>query len=128
MQLHQLPDHLIPPGYISRDPCALSKYEAERINEAAQGKNIQAWYWYATGYYEGCGYIIILRDATWYLHNMSHCSCYGPTCEIDLVTGYPSLDELLAACSDECRSHLAPLAEMIRNPNTERKTTTFDFA
>lgn len=36
-------------------------------------------YWYATGCYSGAGYALFRVDNFWRMHDISHCSCYGPT-------------------------------------------------
>lgn len=35
-------------------------------------------YEYKLWTYEGYGEMLILKDNLWYVHDMSHCSCYGP--------------------------------------------------
>ncbi|MDD5651087.1 MAG: hypothetical protein PHF86_11835 [Candidatus Nanoarchaeia archaeon] len=54
----------------------LNNYDIEKLN----AYNITtAFYWYATAPYEGSGAMIALKDDGWYVFNLSHCSCYGPT-------------------------------------------------
>jgi len=40
-------------------------------------------YDYSSGSYEGSGNALFRKNGKWFLHNMGHCSCYGPTENID---------------------------------------------
>lgn len=85
--------------------------ELEQLNEL----NIQkAWYWYGEGDYEGTGYILMLKDNKYYVHDMGHCSCYGPLEDINFSRGYDSFDEIEANCSKEEYEQIKPLVEMAR--------------
>lgn len=39
----------------------------------------EAWYWYVYGSYEGSGQMLMRRGDLYDVHNLSHCSCNGPT-------------------------------------------------
>ena len=71
-------------------------------------------YWYAKGYYEGSGQILFLLDGKWYLHDAGHCSCFGPTDNINLREYYNNLEELLKHCSDEYKEQILPLIELAK--------------
>lgn len=118
MKLHQVPADKIPENYCSREPSRLTDYDIEKIELLTKGEESEAWFWYTTCSYEGCGYMIIKVGASWHLKSMSHCSCYGPTESMEGLTPYASLDALLQSCTDELLGHLAPIVEIINNPPT----------
>jgi len=39
-------------------------------------------YYYVTGYYEGSGALLCRMNKEWFIHSLSHCSCYGPLAEL----------------------------------------------
>ena len=99
--------------YTWGDPEELADYDFEELKDTAVE---EAWYWYACGGYEGAGYIIMREGSSFFLHDMGHCSCYGP---LDGATDalrvpYETLDALEAACTDDLESELAPLLKMAR--------------
>lgn len=51
-------------------------------------------YWYEVGSYEGSGFSIWKNGDTYYYHDMGHCSCYGPTSEMDNTGGYKRLGDI----------------------------------
>ena len=69
-------------------------------------------YWYDKGSYEGSGQILMLKEGKWYQHNLEHCSRYGPLEKLELNTGFATLEELLATCTEDLRKELKPLVEM----------------
>jgi hypothetical protein len=58
----------------------------------------EAWYWYGYGGYEGTGQLLMRHGDGYALHDMGHCSCYGPTDGIDTTTWEP-LNKLRSRCS-----------------------------
>lgn len=50
-------------------------------------------YRYGYGDYEGHGYALIKNPRGWIEHNLGHCSCYGPTEELDesSIQHYPTI-------------------------------------
>jgi hypothetical protein len=90
------------------DYCPLTDYEMEDINKLNLDN---AWYWYASGSYEGDGAILMVKDGKWNWGDMGHCSCYGPTEHLEFKPSYESLDDLLSHCSDSAKEDLAPLVE-----------------
>ena len=66
---------------------------SELDQKAIQSEGIdEAWYWYAYGFYDGIGSILMRKGDGYACHNMSHCSCYGPI--NDLPTSFIPLNEL----------------------------------
>lgn len=57
------------------NPCKvyLAEYELELIDAD------EIWYWYEYGNYEGSGQMIARKGNMFLHHDMSHCSCFGPT-------------------------------------------------
>ena len=96
----------------------LEEYELEDLSKLGVEK---AWYWYSHCCYEGSGHIIMWLYSfaegreMWGLHDMGHCSCYGPIDGV-LVSAdwYKSLDEMERACTPELLEQVAPLIEMAR--------------
>jgi hypothetical protein len=73
----------------------------EYDNEGLETKGItEAWYWYATGSYEGSGQLIG-RDSggSWVHMDLGHCSCYGPTESRAGISRHDSLEALRTSMS-----------------------------
>ncbi len=51
-------------------------------------------YYYGAYDYEGQGQILMRKKKRWYLHDMGHCSCYGPLEEIEFTHGFKTLQKL----------------------------------
>lgn len=71
----------------------------------------EIWFWYARGGYEGSGQMLMRGHGGFDVHDMGHCSCYGPT---ERVTFNPkeTLSGLRETVSDEYDKEIAPLIEM----------------
>ena len=52
-----------------------TEYDIKAINDLGVD---EVWYWYASGSYEGQGQILMRKDDKYDIHDMGHCSCYGP--------------------------------------------------
>jgi hypothetical protein len=63
-------------------------------------------YWYAKETYEGSGIMILQTADGYYLHDMSHCSCFGPTEHLELTRCYKSIEEMIENCSEELQGML----------------------
>ena len=61
----------------------------------------EVWYQYAEGSYEGNGTMILRRGDKYALHDMGHCSCYGPTEEFDGNVWYDSALEMAESMSED---------------------------
>ena len=72
----------------SYDMEALDKYDADEV-----------WYWYACGSYEGSGQMLIRKGNLYGIHDMGHCSCYGPLDRMNF--SLEPLAELKSSCSSE---------------------------
>lgn len=59
----------------------------------------EVWYFYASGSYEGYGYILMRKGDLFDLHDARHCSCYGPT-EYLKFSG-KSIEDLKKSLSEE---------------------------
>jgi hypothetical protein len=68
--------------------CFLEDYQIE-----------EAWYWYGCGEYEGSGKLLMRIGDKYDIHDMNHCSCYGPTANITFTPH--TLTDLKALCSNE---------------------------
>jgi len=78
-----------------------------------------AYYWYVCGSYEGSGQMIALKENKWYVHDLGHCSCYGPLEHFTLKNPLNSLDEIKENSSDEYynRQGILELIELIKKCN-----------
>lgn len=56
-------------------------------------------YWYVNGGYDGSGSALFCVNGLWHIHNMGHCSCYGPTENLALSGPGETLEELRKRCS-----------------------------
>lgn len=93
-------------------PTELEEYDLTNIESLVP---YDAVYWYSTGGYEGNGQIILKVKGRYILHDMGHCSCYGPLDHINTkAKGYGSLTELLACLSDEYSTDVKDLVEFAR--------------
>ena len=63
-------------------------------------------YWYEKQWYEGSGIMILQTADGYYLHDMSHCSCFGPTEHLELTRCYKSIKEMIENCSEELQGML----------------------
>jgi len=95
----------------SYTPDSLGDYEIEPLESKGVEK---AWYWYGTVPYEGAGQLLAFVGGRWVLHDMGHCSCYGPTEHFSTITSYASLDEVAQACSAERVAEVQPLIDAAR--------------
>lgn len=112
--LNYIPDGLNYGGY---DISELSDYEVQKLIDFGVER---AWYWYAQGSYEGSGQILMLKDGLYYLHDMGHCSCYGPVEDLELKNG-TDLKTIEAACSKEYLKSVLPLIKKARAAEKRRK-------
>lgn len=81
-------------------PDSLSEYDLKDVNGSGA---THAWYHYETGSFEGWGYLLgLMANKTWFVHDMGHCSCYGPTERIHEASGYDTLAQI-----EEKNSHNA---------------------
>lgn len=91
----------------------LNEYEIDKLLE----NNIHfAIYDYKNYGYEGSGNIIYISNSRWDLHNMSHCSCYGPiesVKELQPGEGYDTLSKLIDSCSDEVKKNIKKMTKIL---------------
>lgn len=95
------------------DKCELEDYELKSFRAA----EIEAvYYWYGSGGYEGAGQALLLKDGKWAVHDMGHCSCYGPTDHFSAPTEqwYDSLDSIPASGTEIWYADVRPLIEAAR--------------
>ncbi len=94
------------------ESCELEDDELKTIEEL--GADV-VFYWYSYGSYEGSGQILFRINKKWYLHDAGHCSCYGPTDDIELTSPYDSPDDILKNCSEEYQKEIEPLIELAKS-------------
>ncbi len=58
-------------------------------------------YYYGHEDYSGYGMALLYKDNKWFVHDMGHCSCYGPYEYLDFKTPVDSLDEVIRLIRDE---------------------------
>lgn len=115
MEIHWL--NAAPPktyDWAEEEIAEFSKYELEEIYSINPEV---AFYWYTYGCYEGSGQLLFLKDGEWHLHNCGHCSCYGPTDDIDTIVASvgTSLNGIREKCSDELWIEVAPLVILAKS-------------
>jgi hypothetical protein len=115
----------LPEGYCNGhyDSCEMSEYNFQKLRDM-QVEEVR--YWYATGSYCGIGEMLIRKNGKWYHHNMSHCSCYGPTEHLeytifDASTAYDNLCDILTNCSKDEIKNLISLINVPQSRVNQRK-------
>ena len=91
----------------------LEEWEIEKLNKLGLD---EIWYWYGVGDYEGAGQLLMRKGEKYDLHDMGHCSCYGP---VEEVVFHPQkLKDLKSVCSEDYATECKPLfqAAMKRLP------------
>ena len=92
-------------GYGSIDK--LDDYDVRQL----AGLNLdEIWYWYSSAPYEGSGQLLMRRGNEYSLHDMGHCSCYGPTERANFHIGR-TLKEIAESLSGEYMVECNPLLE-----------------
>lgn len=88
-----------PANYLEydRDDTELDVYDLKNIPKEVEWIR----YWYAQGSYDGSGMMILKTKDGFYLHDMSHCSCYGPLEHLELTRPYSTIEDLINNCSEE---------------------------
>jgi hypothetical protein len=72
------------------------------------GKGIdEIWYWYGCGGYEGIGWVLLRQGDTYDLHDLGHCSCFGPLDYCDPM--WQSPETIRERYSSEVMSEVADL-------------------
>ena len=79
----------------------LQDYDLEKLNDFSV---VQVFYYYQYGDYEGHGTMILtMADGSLVLHDMSHCSCFGPMEDLGndiAIMKYTTIDELIKDQTD----------------------------
>jgi len=70
----------------------------------------EIWYWYSSAPYEGSGQLLARRGNEYALHDMGHCSCYGPCERFNFGSGR-TLKQIADSLSDEYMKECRPLLE-----------------
>jgi len=71
--------------------------------------------WYSKSKYEGFGWALIIKDKGWYMHDMQHCSCFGPLDKLDLtVPMAKTLKELENCVCDDIKEKIQPLIDLAK--------------
>lgn len=77
----------------------------------------EAWYWYATGSYEGTGELIGRgTDGRWTVFSLGHCSCYGPIEDRGTSKWYDTIEEMTEGFTPERLNEIQPLLDAIKKP------------
>lgn len=88
---------------------------AGELDDIAKLEIEEVWYWYEYGHYEGEGWALMLKKGIFYLADLAHCSCNGPTDRISLDTGFTTLSSLLLNCSKQAQEKIEPIVNAARN-------------
>lgn len=95
-----------------RNPKPLDDIDWERLIRVLDINIDEVWYWYACSLDDGLGQLLMRHGNKWDIHDMSHCSCYGPVDEAKFSGRYHSLKELQDVCSKELLDGVMPLIRM----------------
>lgn len=88
--------------------------EEKDFNELAKLNVESCWYWYtAIGGYEGMGQMVgKLTDGRLFIHDMSHCSCYGPVERIDTQPEFSSIADIRSKIGQERLLQMATILDL----------------
>lgn len=108
MEIHNL--NKIPDGYEygHSDLSELDEYDIEYVDKLGID---EAWYWYTTAPYEGSGQMVMRKGMLFDVHDMGHCSCFGPTEHISFKG--KTWEDLLEYYSKEKYEQFDLLLEMV---------------
>ena len=96
----------------------LSKYDMKNFTE----NNIKwAVYYYVNWGYEGQGQILMRKNKKWYLHDLGHCSCYGPLDQLTLKNGYTSFNKIYKNITGTWLNEVIPLIDFAKEHKKEWK-------
>ena len=90
---------------------SLDSYEIKQLEN--HGVEV-IFYYYEYGSYEGSGHMIALKEGKYAVHDMGHCSCYGPLNHFTYDFHYDSLDAILENATDESNSEYVPLINLAK--------------
>ena len=93
------------------DSTELGEYEIEDFQK--QGVD-EVWYWYVTYGYEASGQVLMRKDDKWAVHDMGHCSCYGPTDSLAPIEWFDSIDNIQG--TNEWDDSVKTLIEKAKEP------------
>lgn len=93
------------------DSDELSDTELKYIPDFVQ----EIWYWYQGGGWDGRGYMILLPGDEYSTESLSHCSCYGPTSDLNIQEfDFKPLNLLSENCSKEYLHDIQPLLDVLK--------------
>jgi hypothetical protein len=76
----------------------LSEYELENLGKY---DFLEVWYYYMYSAYEGSGTLLAKSESGYYIHDLSHCSCFGPLDNFNTDRGPLPLDKLWEEIHDK---------------------------
>ena len=108
VNINKFPDGHEPYGHLSW----LDEYDIEKIPAETR----VVFYWYVSSDYSGYGYMLFRKhfEHGWHLHDMGHCSCYGPTSEMDEACYWDSLNKLEFESTPELHGEIYDLLHAAR--------------
>lgn len=96
-----------------------SEYDAAKFDEydlrAFRPDTEKLVYYYGTGSYCGSGQALYYWHGNWYHADLGHCSCYGPTENVDYTNPISSLSAWLEQSTPEFHAEVQPLIDAIQN-------------
>jgi hypothetical protein len=80
-------------------------FDAHGLKNLEKANVDEIWYWYYNGGYDGQGQMLVRIGDLYWLHDMNHCSCYGPLEKLNstLMGEGKSLDVLYDCLSDDLK-------------------------
>ena len=70
-------------------------------------------YSYESGSYEGSGFVVFKKENKWFYDDLGHCSCYGPTENLDKASNMPFTFEQIQSIENNWNSHAREVVEYI---------------
>lgn len=110
MKIHNL--NKLPDGFDSSWYDSLAELEEYDLRDLKKQGIDEIWYWYVVGSYEGAGQLLMRKGNDYGIHDMGHCSCYGPVDESCFIAQYKSLTEIESKCSATAWKEIKGLVEM----------------
>lgn len=76
-------------------------------------------YYYNDDCYAGWGECILHKNGKWYIHGLSHCSCYGPLEDIDWDDGIKDLVDINGKITGTYLKEVLPLIDWIKENRSD---------
>ena len=99
-------------------------FGSSEVGDIEEAKIDKVVYYYLRGNYEGLGKAILKKGDEYFTASLGHCSCYGPTEDIEgeLHDGSESIEGLFDGFSESHKQEFQPLVDYILYLNKVKET------